>query len=51
MADFLAKIEAWLNADAVEGTKGDGLRAIVEGVYKAIVNLLNALGEWPIDVE
>lgn len=29
----------------------DMLRAVIENLYKAIVELLNGLGEWPIDIK
>ena len=29
----------------------DALRAFIENAYKALVNLLSALGEWPIDLK
>lgn len=29
----------------------DAIRAFIENAYKAIVSLLNALGEWPIDLK
>ena len=49
------KIKEWLNSDPVEEgaslTAGDYLRALIENMFKAIVNLLNAIGEWPIDFE
>ncbi len=33
----------------MEATFWDNLRAFIENAYKAIVNLLSVLGEWPID--
>ena len=49
----MAEFAAWLNAavEAGEGTNGDALRALLANLAKAIIALLDALGEWPIDVE
>lgn len=33
----------------MEKTVWDLLREFIENAYKAIVNLLSMLGEWPID--
>lgn len=45
-------LENWLNSDSfLDGTSqtnGDFLRAFIENLYKAIVNLLAKLGEWPL---
>ena len=43
----------WLNAlvESGEGTNGDFLRAFLANFAKAIIALLDALGEWPFDVE
>lgn len=35
----------------MENFNWDALRAFIENAYKAIVNLLAALGEWPIDLK
>ena len=35
----------------MENFNWDALRAFIENAYKAIVNILSALGEWPIDFE
>ncbi len=47
-------IKNWLNSTN-EGTEtptmGDYLRSVIENMFMAIVELLNALGEWPIDFE
>lgn len=42
----------WLNKESVEGegTNGDFLRTLIENLWKAVVELLNALGEWPIEI-
>ena len=42
-----------MDFEAIKNDKGlwDMLRAAIENFYKAIVELLNALGEWPIDVK
>lgn len=51
----MADLKNWLNSDPVEEgastTVADYLRAFIENLYKAIVELLNALGEWPIDLK
>ena len=31
--------------------KWDAIKEIVVNLYKAVVELLNALGEWPIDLK
>lgn len=31
-------------------TNGDFLRAFIENIWKAVVELLAKLGEWPIDL-
>ncbi len=45
----------WLNSDTfldgTQATNGDFLRAFIENAWKFIVELLNKLGEWPIDVK
>ena len=44
----------WLNALANEGeagTNGDFLRAFLVNFAKAVIALLDALGEWPIDLK
>ena len=45
----------WLNKIIAEGegdnTNGDFLRTFLVNFAKAIIALLDALGEWPIDVE
>ena len=33
----------------MENYQWDGLRAFIENVWKAVINLLSKLGEWPID--
>lgn len=46
------KIMNWLNKNNVsEGTNGDSLIAFIENAFKAVVELLAMLGEWPIDFE
>lgn len=44
----------WLNKDSLQdgtqATNGDFLRAFIENLWKAVINLLNAIGEWPIDL-
>lgn len=49
----MAELKAWLNAtvEAGEGTNGDALRALLVNFAKAVIALLDVLGEWPIDVE
>ena len=53
----MAKFAEWLNAAAAGGadgkdsTNGDFLRAFLTSFAKAIIALLDALGEWPIDFE
>jgi hypothetical protein len=53
----MAKFAEWLNAAAAGGaegkdsTNGDFLRAFLTNVAKAIIALLDALGEWPVEVE
>lgn len=49
----MQKFADWLNAmvESEDGTNGDFLRAFLVNVAKAIIALLDALGEWPIDVE
>ena len=49
----MKELAAWLNAqvDSIDGTNGDFLRALLANLAKAIIALLDALGEWPIDVE
>jgi hypothetical protein len=45
-------IKNWLNSDPVvegdDATAGDYLRSFIENLWKAVVNLLNSIGEWPI---
>ena len=47
----------WLNAaaaggkDGADSTNGDFLRALLANFAKAIIALLDAIGEWPIDVK
>lgn len=49
-------MDAWLNdkveVNGQEGleTNGDWLRNFIENLWKAVVELLNAIGEWPIDL-
>lgn len=46
------KIKDWLNKDNVSGVhNADSLRAFIENAFKAVVELLAMLGEWPIDFE
>ena len=46
----------WFDKYPVEGENGPEdtnasfLRALIENLWKAVVSLLNALGEWPIDL-
>lgn len=53
----MAAFAEWLNAAAAGGaegadkTNGDFLRALLANLAKAIIALLDALGEWPIDVQ
>ena len=49
----MAKFAEWLNAqvESEAGTNGDFLRAFLTNFAKAIIALLDALGEWPVDVE
>ena len=53
----MAAFAEWLNAaakggaDREDSTNGDFLRAFLANFAKAIIALLDALGEWPIDVE
>lgn len=49
----MEKLAAWLNAqvESNDGTNGDFLRAFLTNVAKAIISLLDALGEWPIEVQ
>ena len=53
----MKEFAAWLNetakggADGADSTNGDFLRAFLANVAKAIIALLDALGEWPIDFE
>ena len=54
----MEKLAAWLNevidSAAKEGedkTNGDFFRTFVVNFAKAIIALLDVLGEWPIDVE
>lgn len=49
----MKEFAAWLDATAKggDGTNGDFLRAFLANFAKAIIALLDALGEWPIDVE
>ncbi len=35
--------------DGEDKTNGDFIRAFIENLWKAVVELLNKLGEWPID--
>ena len=52
---MLEKIAAWLNADELQNgaseTNGDFLRAFLVNFAKAVIALLDAIGEWPIEVE
>ena len=49
----MKKLADWLNAqvESNDGTNGDFLRALLTNLAKAIISLLDALGEWPIDVQ
>ena len=53
----MKEFAAWLNdaakggAEGADKTNGDFLRAFLANVAKAIIALLDALGEWPIEVE
>lgn len=53
----MKELAAWLNeaaaggAEGADKTNGDFLRALLANLAKAIIALLDALGEWPIDVE
>lgn len=47
LADWLNEIQDGNGTS----TNGDFLRALIENLYKAIVEFLNALGEWPIDLK
>lgn len=51
----MKEFKDWLNSDPVEEgasiTVADYIRAFIENAFKAIVELLNSLGEWPIDFE
>ena len=49
----MAKIAEWLNAkvESNDGTNGDFLRAFLTSLAKAVIALLDVLGEWPIDVQ
>jgi len=53
MKDFVAWLKATAEggADGADSTNGDFLRAFLTNFAKAIIALLDALGEWPIDVE
>ena len=50
-------IKEWLNAaaeggaDGKDSTNGDFLRAFLTNFAKAIIALLDVLGEWPVDVK
>lgn len=46
------KIAEWLNeiqSNNGEETNGNFLRALIENLFKAVAELLNSLGEWPIE--
>ena len=53
----MKEFAAWLNEMAKGGeegadkTNGDFLRAFLANFAKAVIALLDALGEWPIDVQ
>ncbi len=49
----MAKLAEWLNAmvESEAGTNGDFLREVLVNVAKAIIALLDVLGEWPIEVQ
>jgi len=49
----MAKVAEWLNAyvESNAGTNGDFLRELLVNVAKAVIALLDVLGEWPIEVE
>ena len=48
----MKELAAWLNKYAnEEGTNGDFLRAFLTSLAKAVIALLDVLGEWPIDVQ
>ncbi len=53
MADFVAWLEAAAEggANGADSTNGDFLRKFITNFAKAIIALLDLLGEWPIDVE
>ena len=49
----MADIKAWLEATVESGAGENGhfLREFLVNFAKAIIALLDALGEWPIEVE
>lgn len=49
----MAEIKAWLEATVESGADENGhfLRVFLVSFAKAIIALLDVLGEWPIDVE
>ncbi|MBQ2813268.1 MAG: hypothetical protein IJE63_08410 [Clostridia bacterium] len=49
MAEWLDK-EVEVNGEAGLETNGDWLRNFIENLWKAVVELLNAIGEWHIDL-
>ena len=53
MKEFAAWLEAAAKGgdDTTSGTNGHFLRVFLVNFAKAIIALLDALGEWPIDVE
>ncbi len=51
MAEFAAWLNKWAEAGEDNQTNGDALRKLLTNFAKAIIALLDVLGEWPIDVE
>ena len=49
----MEKLANWLNemVEAGDQTNGDALRTLLANFAKAVIALLDVLGEWPIDVE
>ncbi len=55
---MLNEIKAWLDgiidtnaAEGEDATNGDFLRTFIVNFAKAVIALLDVLGEWPIDVQ
>ena len=51
MADLIAKIDAWINEATVDADNGNYLKHFIVNFAKAVIALLDTLGEWPIDVK